>query len=165
MSAQSPTLKRLLKDFSAAVFDDELVGEWRDDDFAAALDQKLEGVDLNGYRGEIIRLHVGRDVSERAKRPVFIPNEDGIWQPSMFTEDLARQGVLRLGNGERVKMFEATGLHWMSHLFQQQKALHSTSQAIGKVVQWLESSPGVTLTKTPGVKTYEVMQQLGFWGA
>lgn len=164
-AAPAPKLKRLLNDFSLEVFENELVGEWSDDDYTVGLVRLLEPIDLNEHRLEIVRAHVRRDVSERAKRQVFIANEAGVWQPSMFTEELARQGVIRLGNGARVKMVEASGPHWMSHLFQQQKALSSTSQAIDKTVRWLESAAGAMLTNDPKLRTYEAMQQLGFWRA
>jgi hypothetical protein len=83
----------------------------------------------------------------------------------MFTEELARQGVIRLGNGARVKMYEASGPHWFSHLLQQQKALSATARAIDKTGRWLESSVGILLTNNPTLKTFEAMRQLGFWEA
>ncbi len=160
----APTLKRLLRDFSLEVFENKLIGEWTDDDYTVELVRRLEPIDLNEHRLEIVRAHVRHDVSERAKRQVFV-DDGGIWQPSMFTEELARQGVIRLGNGARVKMFEATGPHWISHLFQQQKAVSAASQAIDRTVRWLESTPGTMLTNDPKVRTYEVMRQLGMWEA
>jgi hypothetical protein len=164
-TATIPTLKHLFQDFGLAVWDRDLVGEWSDPDYAAAIKRQAtaHGIDLNDYLDEVIHAFVQRDIADRAKRQVFIEDEKGLWQPSMFTEDLARQGVIRLGNGARVKMPEATGPHWISHVLQQQKALHRVAEAINRTARWLESTPGILLTNNPTMKTFEAMRQLGFW--
>jgi hypothetical protein len=163
MPAAAPTLKRILNDYSLDVFNNELVGEWDDPGYAAALLHSLEGVDLNEHKAEIVAVYVRRDVSDRAKRQVFVTDAAGVWQPSMFSEEIARQGVIRLGNGNRVKMYEATGLHWQSHLFQQQKALTATAQSVTRTVLWLESTVGTVLMNHPHAKTHEVMKDFGLW--
>lgn len=163
MTKAIPKLRTMLREFGAAVFDDELLGEWTDKDYADALLQHLKGVDLNDHRGEIVTFYVQRDISERAKRNVFGTADNAEWTPNLFAEDEARQAVIRLGNGERVKMYEATGFHWNSHLMEQQKAIHRASASAMRTVRFLESPVGSILMNDPRTKTHDVMRQMGFW--
>lgn len=165
MTKVTPKLRRMLREFGASVFDNELIGKWEDPEYAAALKQQLtlNGVDLNDHLDEIVNVYVQRDIAERAKRPVFGTDDSGEWTPSLFIEDEAKQAVIRLGNGERVKMYEATGLDWQSHLMEQQKAIHRTSKAAMKTIRFMESPVGAILLSDPRIKTHDVMRQMGFW--
>jgi hypothetical protein len=162
---KTPTLRRLLRDYGVKVWDDALVGEWFDPAYHAALKKELTAtkVDLNDHLDEIIASFIQRDIADRAHRPIFIEDDKGLWQPSMFTEDIARQSVIRLGNGARIKPYEATGPHWYSHFIQQQKAISRAVLAMDKTSRWLECSVGQLLTTNPTLKTFEAMRKLGFW--
>jgi hypothetical protein len=163
MTHSIPRLRTMLREFGAAVFDNELIGEWTDEQYADALVQHLKAIDLNEHRREIAKVYVQRDISERAKRPVFGTDDSVEWTPSLFAEEDARQGIIRLGNGDRVKMYEATGFHWNSHLMEQQKAMHRASISAMRTVRFLESPVGSILMNDPRTKTYQVMRQMGFW--
>lgn len=157
------TLRRLLREFMRAAFDKQLIGKWEDEGYFQALKTSMTGVDLNEHIDEILRICVHRDVSERAKRQVFFPDKTGTIQLDLFTEDLARQVVIRLGDGLRVKMYEATGLDFMGHLFEQQKAVMRTATRTDLTRQFLQTSVGKLLLEEPALTLPDAMRQFEYW--
>lgn len=156
------TLRETLRDISQYVTEG-LPRKWTEKQFQEALIAKTKRLDLNNFHEEIVERFVRAEVADRAKVQPFVLDEDGHVQPELFTEEAARRGIIRLGDGLRVLMREALYEEWVAHAGQQAIAAHRAAEASVRTHGWLATPAGILLSQNHGMKTYQAMKQLKWW--
>ena len=163
-------LTQVLSAMEAEAFAALPAGQWTNDDYRKAFDAKLVDVDLNDYRDEIIAEHIKQAEARRAKTQPFFVDDQGNCQLELFTEDVARNGIIRLGRTEdgvgaqRVRMFDATFQHWLTHQETQIKKAQDTTKRAAETTNFLvRSEAGAYLRMHQGAPTSEAMRAINLW--
>jgi hypothetical protein len=147
-------LKKDIKKIVESIYD-EIEGVFSKDDVTEKISRELESIDLNNYRADIASRLVEEEDDKRA-RARLDKNLD------LFTRELADQCIIRIGDGQRVKMRDATWHHLRIRLKHQSDDIKRGIEEM-QITQQLQDLLAPEMEYAPNKTVEEAMVALGKW--
>lgn len=138
---------------------DSLSSEFKEHDLACAIESEVSLINLNDYGSEIACAYASQAINRRSKP---LPGQGGQLSLDGITRDFAENTVLKLGDGIRVKLVDATFNHLLSKQRQQNKAAVEAAESASRTGELL-NEVAVIMGKNPSMTLGQAMVSIGEW--
>lgn len=162
-------LKRLKKDLSTvfAGVDRRLIGKCSKDEYVATVRAEIDelGLDPEDYWNEMIATAAESHLENRSKKSPIAIQPGLAFDESELNYDVAKEAIIRLGNGNFVSWAHATLDDIAVHLDQQIKEGQAILNRAAGTSSLLQSQACQLMKRNHGMTLEEAMQARGHWGS